>query len=544
MATVIRDFQELEKEYQQNPKIITQWAAQWGELANQYPETEGFTTFNEFLAWANAHDIQGADSYWRMREMILASPEFRQAQQQQTTSSQPYMPTTNGAIGIASALPLFFAKEPPARIMQEDKRYAKIAEEVKAKWLAAHPGKDFTSLEGIQFLYGSLDGKTPSLLHEETQQQFRADPKNKWAIDHYDKQETQYRYKADWDAQVQYTKAQIEEHYNAQAEYFKKAGLPFTKEAIRQQVEQAAWDQFVKDHPEKAATYAKQNTAIDNALQRKLANTQNATQRAPVTTSQAPHSPTQNQSPQVSRQFPHISTPIPLSGSMQPARPVSPTGSLLSNASRMRTQGMGSSAINSANRLRNMGRQKSQSLQSTARNVEKDLKRALRLLRFFATPGGSAVFLIALIFIFVFAIGINIFNIGGGSGTPPASTGPTPTPTPTPITLSNFVLSSNALPIYGSGQTTTVSFSYTYNPRAGDPPLNRIYVYIDFPLPNVVYVANSATPPPTVCYPGPKCDHTTTRAVWDLGSLSGNSFSVTVTNSGSPTELHPQAGVH
>jgi hypothetical protein len=74
------------------------------------------------------------------------------------------------------------------KIIEDDKSYKKIEENLKKEWLKQNSGKDFSSKEGLDYLYGSLDDRTKTSLHGEAEAAFRNNSKFKKRIERYDKE--------------------------------------------------------------------------------------------------------------------------------------------------------------------------------------------------------------------------------------------------------------------------------------------------------------------------------------------------------------------
>jgi hypothetical protein len=91
-------------------------------------------------------------------------------------------------LGLAATPLLAAAFLEKPKIMENDRSYQRIEENLKKEWLRNNPGKDFLSKEGIDYLYGSLDDRTKASLRREAEESFRNNPKFKDRIERYDKE--------------------------------------------------------------------------------------------------------------------------------------------------------------------------------------------------------------------------------------------------------------------------------------------------------------------------------------------------------------------
>ena len=196
-----------------------------------------------------------------------------------------------------TALALAFRNRP--KIIEDDRDYQKLVEKHQKLWLEKNKGKDFTSKEGIDYLYGktNLDvlktGAEEDLLAEEgwerqwaksvgtdlpknktlsedAEQEFRSNPKFKKRIDRYDKEKKKIYKNPKNDPAITMLGNKMEMHSQALQKHLKTISpqTPIDTEEIDNIVQKQSWKRFAAEHPEKTKAYAQKNADIKKALEK------------------------------------------------------------------------------------------------------------------------------------------------------------------------------------------------------------------------------------------------------------------------------------
>lgn len=246
----------LEKLIEKNPKEAERLIIKWESFIASHPEAEYLP--DEALKEKGFTDdlIDGKTLTKMYPEKTLVRHEKRQEQEIQQFSS--FLP--KGIFDIPLLAATYFIDP---EVMQLDRRYQGIVRQKKKQWKKDNPGKDFNSQEGLDFLYGSMDGTIPSRLHQETEEEFRRlHPKK---AEKYDKKKENLYKDANFDPSVKYHETIIDEHVQARYALLKKKDSKTKLEDVRKQIEEHSWERFVNDHPEKAKEYAEEHEGIKKA---------------------------------------------------------------------------------------------------------------------------------------------------------------------------------------------------------------------------------------------------------------------------------------
>lgn len=264
------DFSEYEKLIRENPKQADAQAFEWQQFlkanAPISPELGSIETSEEFYKWVSEHPEKNVDpSVWAGKEIseayyyLRGQHENEQMQQSGNVDSSS-IPQELAALPFLAAS---FLERP--KIMEADKEYQKIEENLKKEWLEKNNAKDFSSKEGIDYLYGSLEDKTKASIAKGAEEKFRNNPKFQKRVERYDK-EAKKIYKDHRDDPKWQT-----HQFNAQMEINGRLALleksrdkkaKISKEEIKksqneiiEQVNKKSQGEFAAKFPEKAKVY-------------------------------------------------------------------------------------------------------------------------------------------------------------------------------------------------------------------------------------------------------------------------------------------------
>ncbi len=271
MEPDIRNFQELEDLIRKRPKEADKLAASWHQFAEMHPQDRMFfTTRERFFAWAQKHPELHVDtSIWVGKEVIEAYSYVReQREERQELDKQLGLPSHGApsAISDLAMLPFLaamFLNRP--KIMQDDEDYRAILERKKQEWLEKNPGKDFTSKEGLDYLYGSLDNSDKPPIDQETEEEFRNNKKFAGRVKRYDKEKAKIYKNPDDDPQVKRLRLEIDEHTQARFAHLQKINPATRLEDVRRAVERRSYLKFAYQYEDKAKQYAMSNDQIKAA---------------------------------------------------------------------------------------------------------------------------------------------------------------------------------------------------------------------------------------------------------------------------------------
>lgn len=152
------------------------------------------------------------------------------------------------------------------KIMEEDRHYQQIEEGLKKEWLKNNNAKDFSSKEGLDYLYGP-DDKTKPSLGKEAEEAFRKNPKFKQRVERYDKEKKKIYKKPDDDPRILAVRNKIQEEVRARTELLEKKSknssqLNLSKEEVERYKKEIAtnvtkkhWKDFDQNNPEKNKAY-------------------------------------------------------------------------------------------------------------------------------------------------------------------------------------------------------------------------------------------------------------------------------------------------
>lgn len=266
MDPKIRNFKALEKFSQEHRRETLDLIETWEEFTEENPEVLRFQTAEEFYEYARQNPQKNIDtSIWIAKELRDAQPYVRQEtpsspnQESNKQNSMDFM----GALGVSALLTSAVMNKP--KILEEDGKYMRISSDLQKKWLKENPGKDFSSKEGLDYLYGSLENKDGPNLHKEAEKLFRENPQNAGRIERYDKEKTKVYKNPQDDPLVRYRSYVLWEHAKVRYYLLKKGDPSIKFDSVLEQIKNKAWEDFALDHPQKAEAYAQKHSEIGKA---------------------------------------------------------------------------------------------------------------------------------------------------------------------------------------------------------------------------------------------------------------------------------------
>src|SRR3989344_5989196 len=237
----------------ERPREADFLARKWQEFVRKYPEAFSFETEEELHRWAGKHPEINNEAL----KDILDGKGVQDAYNLSRQEYEDYQMKSTGRVDRSKIPPnvhhspiLESEYENSPKIMEEDKDYQKIENDLKRKWLENNPGKDFTSKEGIDYLYGSLDNENAPALKGEAQKIFRENPKFRERIERYDKEKERVYDNPQQDPTVANLRKTAAEHAKAREELI---GSPIDNQLIQKR----ASDHFEEKYPKKASAYTK-----------------------------------------------------------------------------------------------------------------------------------------------------------------------------------------------------------------------------------------------------------------------------------------------
>ncbi|MDO8583111.1 MAG: hypothetical protein Q7R51_01115 [bacterium] len=267
----IRNFSKIEELIRKNPGAADEQAFKWEQFlknnAEASPELYSMETADEFTKWADAHPEKNIDtSVWIGKE--IADSYYYLRDQHEDLQMQE-----NGGIDRSIipqdliSMPLLasaFLIKP--RIMQEDRDYERIKERLESEWLRNNKAKDFSSKEGVDYLYGSLDDSAKTSIHADAERVFRENPKFKNRVDRYDREKKRIYKNHENDPTWQLHQHNMQEEVNARLELLEKNRptklIKLSKEDIKksqneliERINKKYQGEFTQTHPEKAKVY-------------------------------------------------------------------------------------------------------------------------------------------------------------------------------------------------------------------------------------------------------------------------------------------------
>jgi len=153
------------------------------------------------------------------------------------------------------------------QIMEGDPAFKKSITEARMDWLRRNPGKDLTTQEGLDFEEKELLGKA--------REHFRANTSRSWAgrrkLKRYDKNKGIIKNPSNDPLLKLYNKGGLlgihaERLIDAKYKFLLEKNPTITRENVQEMIQNSIWDSFVKEFPEKAAAYSRDNTENINIL--------------------------------------------------------------------------------------------------------------------------------------------------------------------------------------------------------------------------------------------------------------------------------------
>lgn len=283
------NFRDLQSFIEKNPMGAQAIMARWHEISKRYriPHFERKEDWNRYV---EDHPEMHLDhSLWVAKEIEEAYAHLRRDHPEIESNFNPKGFSFNLSVGdlLGGGLGIWMSTRRP-ELMQYDPKYQMIADQLKRehkeKLLQQRRQQNpnikevaDTDPEHLDFVYGHMDGRYFSQLHEEAEKRFREgadivekDEKKREIklaqrqkeIERYDKLKTKVIKGApEHDAAVKRT--QDRAYYHARARYLHYQRDEATEEEksikfedIYKQAEERAFEEFVYKHPEKAAEYS------------------------------------------------------------------------------------------------------------------------------------------------------------------------------------------------------------------------------------------------------------------------------------------------
>lgn len=273
MDPQIRNFAQLEKLMRENPREADAQAFEWQQFlktnAPTSPELYSIETAEEFYKWVQEHPEKNIDpSVWVGKEISDSYYYLRDRHEDEQM-------LTEGKVDISRlpadifGLPLMAAAflEKP-KIMQDDKNYQKIEENLKKEWLEKNPGKDFLSKEGLDYLYGSLDDHTKQSFAKDAENSFCNNPKFKKKVERYDKEKRKIYKDPKDDPSLKLHESITQFHINARLEYLKTHDDEKTTDKTVNLVRKKSQENFASRFPEKTKAYGQKVEGIQSAQEK------------------------------------------------------------------------------------------------------------------------------------------------------------------------------------------------------------------------------------------------------------------------------------
>jgi len=273
MDPQIRNFSQIEKLIRENPKEADAQAFQWRQFlknnANESPELYSIDTAEEFYKWAQEHPEKNIDTSVYVGKEISDSYYYLREKHEDEQMRTGGRVDTHSIPAELISLPLLAAAffEKP-KIMEDDKDYQKIEEKLKKEWLEKNPGKDFSSKEGIDYLYGSLEDSMVQSLAKESENSFRSNPKFKKGVERYDKEKKKIYKNPDEDPNLRAHNLLKEVHLGARLKYLKTHDSEKTAREITDLVIKKSDQEFAAKFPEKTKAYSQNNVGLENAQEK------------------------------------------------------------------------------------------------------------------------------------------------------------------------------------------------------------------------------------------------------------------------------------
>jgi hypothetical protein len=248
-------YQEAEKLIRENPKLADALASSSHEYFKTHPGSPPTDIPKSIL---DGKSISEAYPYLRERDEDLQMKQTGKIDSENVSSTLAGIPILAGGF-LASS---FLAKP---KIMENDGEYKKIEKTLKNEWLKKNNAKDFSSKEGLDYLYGNLDGKTESSLHREAEKIFREDPKLENRVKGYDKQKKKVYKNLEDDPAIQNYRATTQAHTSARLEYLKTHDDNATSKEVTDMVQKKSLEDFATKYPEKTKAYGEKIEGLQGA---------------------------------------------------------------------------------------------------------------------------------------------------------------------------------------------------------------------------------------------------------------------------------------
>jgi len=281
MDPKVRNFSQIEKFIRENPRSADAQAFEWQQFLKTNvpfsPELSSMENPEEFYRWASEHPEKNIDaSVWVGKEISEAYYYLRRRHEDYQMSENGVVDLSSIPISLVGAtfLAASFLQKP--KIMEDDRDYQKTEDSLKKEWLKKNNAKDFSSKEGLDYLYGSLDDKSKTSLGKEAEKVFRGNPKYQKRVERYDKEAKKIYKKPDEDPRILAVRNKTQEEIQARTKLFEKSSknssqlnLPEEeieryKREISTRVSNRVRSEFIQKNPEKAAAYFKTHESAVN----------------------------------------------------------------------------------------------------------------------------------------------------------------------------------------------------------------------------------------------------------------------------------------
>lgn len=268
MDPEIKNFSEIEKFIRSDPRQADVLAGKWHEFIKLYPEVLRFESSEEFYRWtAENPNLHVDPDVWVGKEITDAYFYLRD-QEEASMPHETIRPMSRISLNNLGLPFLAAAYLAAPKIIEDDPDYQLIVERKKQEWLQNNPGKDLTSKEGLDYIYGSLEKEeATSLLSQDAEKEFRANPKYAKRVKRYDKERDKIYQNPKKDPALRKLSQIIEEHTQARFIHSQKENPDINLDAIRKQTEQCAYQAFVAKHQAKTEHYASVNPKISSILE-------------------------------------------------------------------------------------------------------------------------------------------------------------------------------------------------------------------------------------------------------------------------------------
>lgn len=284
MEPNIKNFSEIERLIKNDPKRADAQAFEWQQFLKTYspssPELLSIETSEDFHRWAQEHPEKNIDtSVWAGKEISETYGYLRNRHEESQMTNEGGADPTKLPSDLASTpllAALFLQK---SKIMEDNRHYQKIEENLKKEWLKNNPGKDFSSKEGIDYLYGSLENGTKNSLHKEAEEAFRRNPKHQRDVERYDREAKKIYKDHERDPRWWEHEHKMQREIGARLELLEKTRDKKTKptkeqaekaqKEIIEQVRKRSQAEFAQSNPEKADVYFRRMEAKNRRRENK-----------------------------------------------------------------------------------------------------------------------------------------------------------------------------------------------------------------------------------------------------------------------------------